>query len=273
MAVSTEYKSDDYLHLNSCGIQNLKNRDYYTVREGGRIDYHILYVIEGRCYAKNLDKETVLNAGEMILFKPKETQKYSFFMSDNPISGYIHFTGTACETLIDMLGFNEDRVLHLSKSLVLLNILRKMTEEYYIKRPFYNEMLSAYLIEFFAAAAREKRLEKNAVYKSNKTKIDSVCKKMFEEYKYSYRVEHYAKYANLSTSRFYFVFKQSTGVSPVEYMNKLKINQAKELLKNTDSSVSEVSEAVGFSDQNYFGRVFKHYVGISPKKYSSQHSQ
>ena len=61
-------------------------------------------------------------------------------------------------------------------------------------------------------------------------------------------------------------------MTPNEYINRLRINQAKELLTNTDMSVFEIAEAVGFSDQNYFGRVFKKQTGTSPKKYIKENN-
>ena len=62
-------------------------------------------------------------------------------------------------------------------------------------------------------------------------------------------------------------FKRSTGLAPKEYFLLLKINRAKELLMNPTLSVKEISQQLGFSDQYYFSRLFKHRTGTSPLHY------
>jgi CheY-like chemotaxis protein len=62
-------------------------------------------------------------------------------------------------------------------------------------------------------------------------------------------------------------FRQETGVTPVTYLNRYRIKQARALLEGGCSSITEVALATGFSDSSYFGRVFQKEVGISPGAY------
>ena len=78
MEKSTEQVSNSYLKLNSCGIQKLWDRDYLRIREHGRVDYHIIYILHGKCTAESEGNETILECGDMILFMPGEKQKYAF---------------------------------------------------------------------------------------------------------------------------------------------------------------------------------------------------
>jgi AraC-like DNA-binding protein len=64
-----------------------------------------------------------------------------------------------------------------------------------------------------------------------------------------------------------FCFRKEVGVTPVAYLNRYRINQAKRLLTETDKSITEVSVEVGFSDSGYFSRVFRREVGLSPEAY------
>lgn len=270
MKISTEKTSDDYLVLNSCGIEKLWDRDYYTIRKQGRADYHLIYIIEGKCISEALGRNVILSRGEMIVFFPGEKHRYEFKASDRPISAYIHFTGKGCGQLLKNLGFFQNRVLSLKKNNSIVNILKKMADEYQLKKPFYNEMCTAYLLEFFGSVGREIAHSKNGIHQKKQPVIDDVCKKMIEEYNLQNSIEYYADYCHLSTGRFYHIFKAATGVTPVEYINKIRIEKAKEILCHTNSTVSETAELTGFSDQNYFGRVFKRYVGTSPKKFSME---
>ncbi len=62
-------------------------------------------------------------------------------------------------------------------------------------------------------------------------------------------------------------FNKHTGMSIREYINKLRIEDAKLLLTNSDLTITEIAFSVGFSDSNYFSNVFKSIVGVSPIKY------
>lgn len=63
------------------------------------------------------------------------------------------------------------------------------------------------------------------------------------------------------------LFKKETGLSLNDYINKVRINKAKKLLKETGAMVYEIADQVGFSDSQYFSTVFKKIVGVSPKEY------
>ncbi|HOP11073.1 MAG TPA: AraC family transcriptional regulator [Oscillospiraceae bacterium] len=64
-------------------------------------------------------------------------------------------------------------------------------------------------------------------------------------------------------------FKQSTGVSPVKYINRLRIEEAKKRIRTTDRTLEQIAREVGFENGYYFSRVFRQYEGISPSKYRS----
>ena len=64
------------------------------------------------------------------------------------------------------------------------------------------------------------------------------------------------------------LFKKETGKNLVDYVNEVRIFAAKKLLKQTSKKVYEVAEQVGYSNYNYFSKVFKQYVGIAPSEFS-----
>ena len=74
----------------------------------------------------------------------------------------------------------------------------------------------------------------------------------------------------LDLSSYYFskLFKEETGSNFVEYVTSLRIQKAKELLKeDRDCSMKEICSSVGYSDPNYFSRIFKKNEGITPTEY------
>ncbi len=71
----------------------------------------------------------------------------------------------------------------------------------------------------------------------------------------------------LSKSYFCRILKSELGCTFTEYVNRLRIERSKQLLKRSAMSVAEIAFAVGFEDQSYFTRIFKKQVGISPGKF------
>ncbi|MBS6398072.1 MAG: PocR ligand-binding domain-containing protein [Clostridiales bacterium] len=85
-------------------------------------------------------------------------------------------------------------------------------------------------------------------------------------------VEQIAADFQISRSKLYASCEKYLGCGIAQYIRRLRMEKAKELLKGTDLTVSEISARVGFSDYNYFCRIFKKETGISAKKYRTLYS-
>ena len=83
-------------------------------------------------------------------------------------------------------------------------------------------------------------------------------------------VEDLAAVSRMSVSRFFPLFKSSTGMTPIDFLNNYRIGRAIILLMNDDElSIEEISEKCGFESSAYFRRVFKKTTGRSPRAYRS----
>jgi len=80
-------------------------------------------------------------------------------------------------------------------------------------------------------------------------------------------IEDLCKKSCMSRQHFFRSFKQELGLTPIEFINRMRIERAKELLAQPGISVSEVCFRSGFSSTAYFDRVFKQAVGLCPKQY------
>jgi len=80
-------------------------------------------------------------------------------------------------------------------------------------------------------------------------------------------VDKLARLCGLCPSAFRKKFRKAVGMSPIEYKNYLKTKKAIELLVTGEFSISEITAAVGFSDELYFYKVFKKFWGNSPKRF------
>ena len=74
----------------------------------------------------------------------------------------------------------------------------------------------------------------------------------------------------LSPSRLINIFKKEYGCSPCAYSLKIKINEAKILLANSDISIKQIASELGFDDPKYFSKYFKFSTGVSPAQYRKE---
>ena len=70
-------------------------------------------------------------------------------------------------------------------------------------------------------------------------------------------------------SPYYFskLFKQETGKNFIEYLTEIRLRSARELLQNSQYSIKEICAQSGYSDPNYFSRIFKKYEGVTPSEF------
>lgn len=75
------------------------------------------------------------------------------------------------------------------------------------------------------------------------------------------------KISNYSDAYFRRLFKKYYNITPVQYLNRIRIGKSLSMLKSGYYSIGEVAYSCGFADANYFGIVFKRLVGCSPREY------
>ncbi|NLL66628.1 MAG: helix-turn-helix transcriptional regulator, partial [Clostridiaceae bacterium] len=66
-------------------------------------------------------------------------------------------------------------------------------------------------------------------------------------------------------------FKKAFGINFVDYLNRVRISHAKEYLKNSDISINELSNKLGYNHSRTFTSIFKKYIGIPPTEYRKQY--
>lgn len=79
-----------------------------------------------------------------------------------------------------------------------------------------------------------------------------------------------AALVQLSPNYFVQLFKQSTGVTPYQYVLNYRIKTAKHLLAQSKLSISQIAQNVGFFDQSRLTKLFRQHVGVTPKQYRNQ---
>lgn len=103
-----------------------------------------------------------------------------------------------------------------------------------------------------------------------RSEIQRGIKYIEANYLEEFEIEEIARRCGMCLSLFYKSFKENTGLTPIEYKNRLKIDRAIELLKEKRHSLEDISNALNFCNQSYFIRTFKHFTGFTPKQFMSR---
>jgi len=90
---------------------------------------------------------------------------------------------------------------------------------------------------------------------------------IWENYHRKISLKEIADVSGLSAPYFSTIFKEEMGENLSTYLNRLRVEKASSMLRETESPINEISAACGFEDQSWFSKIFKHYTGYSPCQY------
>lgn len=109
--------------------------------------------------------------------------------------------------------------------------------------------------------------------KHTDTRVDSIINKIIHNFNHEdFSIERCLEESGYCSDHIRRLFRQQTGKTPHEYLCELRIKAAKKLLATrtiSNMAISEIAQAVGFSDVSYFSRIFKKMCGICPGKYKN----
>lgn len=125
------------------------------------------------------------------------------------------------------------------------------------------EEFITYLYQLIIASIRHSNVEEMKV----DTRIDLAIEYIRTHYQEELTLNDLSYQYALSPNYFSATFKKATGMGVVNYITKLRMDRACSLLRDTDWSVGEIARSVGYSDSQYFFRVFKKYTDVTPLQY------
>lgn len=148
-----------------------------------------------------------------------------------------------------------------AKILKIMNIMRD-GEEFYLEEA--KGILASLLVEI----ARLNRRSEEERVEEEKGKLTNMITRVQDFVSYHYmediKVEDLAKSCHISETHFRRVFTSYMKMSPLEYINTVRINTACELLQKTDEPVADIAHKCGFTTNSTFNRNFKQLMGVTP---------
>ena len=261
------------IKINNCGYYRVHTTPVIeTPHPEGRNDYQLLYIAAGKgyFYFKGSKKATVVEKGNMVLFRPKEPQVYYYYAKDKTEVYWVHFTGWKVEQYLDSYELpKKENVFFTGVSPDYPWIYNQIIRELQVQRVNYEDVIKLFMHHIFLTISRYIKEGKQA---KNETisDIERAVHYFNENYNKPISIEQYAQEHLMSVNWFIHSFKEVMNVPPMQYIVSLRIAAAKGYLENSDKNINEISNIVGYENALYFSRLFKKYTGMTPSEYKKK---
>lgn len=260
------------LFVGSAGTYHLFTKQKLpTHRPRGRLDYQLLYIASGKAHFYFQGHEEIVTAGNMVIYRPKEEQRYYYYGIDHTEVYWVHFTGNDVKNLLRKYNIpDHTHVIHTGISLDYKKIYLRMIQELKLCKPHYEEVLAHHLelLLIMISRLRESKPRHKNTYLIDE--MDHSVTYFHNNYNKPISIEEHAHRHGMSVSWFIRNFKEYTGTTPAQYILSLRISNAQSLLESTSYNVTEIANIVGYDNPLYFSRLFKKQCGVSPSEFRRQ---
>lgn len=247
-----------------------KARYHYRRREGGAAEYILIYCTGGKGWIECGGARHKLQSGNFFIIPRCREHTYGADENDPWSIYWIHFTGT----LADSFGGGFDHACEISSAedsrisnrLELFEELYKSLESGYSEAQLnYSCSVLGHLLgsfKYIDAFRATGKMEEGSL-----DMIDRCRHYMLENIEKQISLADICAYIGRSQSYCSEMFRRFTGMSPVQYLQTLRIQTAAHLMDVTSMKINQVCLKVGISDPYYFSRLFSKTMGMSPKEY------
>ncbi len=171
---------------------------------------------------------------------------------------------------LDMYGLKTNTIYYPKNYSFITSLTRKLELEDTVENSYSDELCACYLNNLFIQLARELAPNQNQ-FKLLNTQTKNTLKKLRYqlslEYDKKWTISSMAEFVNFSPSYLHATYKNYYGVSPIQDLITIRMQQATILLSDNNESVNEIAEMLGYPNTQQFIRQFTKSMGISPLKY------
>lgn len=225
------------------------------------------YSIHGHTYPVEKNQYILIPAGTPYSFGADEEDPWTIY--------WLHFRGTLSTQFLP---------LRVTPSAILPNDFSRLQERIRLFEEIYSCFSMGYIKEYMIYAsmclymflASFVYLEQYRHFTISAQKeypfASRVIHYMQENIEHNLKLEQLAAYFKFSPSHFSMLFQKETGVSPINYFIRLKIQKACQYIELTNLRLNEIALKLGFEEPAYFSRLFTKIMGISPSAYRQEES-
>lgn len=242
--------------------------------------YELYYLYSGERYYFIKDKTYHIKRGTLVLINSYDIHCTTNFATSGYDRILINFKKDFLKKYLeDIHDVNLFECFNQSAHIIRLNsqeqrfmetFLHTMMNEYKAKDTGYNSYLKAALIQLLLFINRHNEQLNNSdlhyVNSTHKT-ISEITEYINANYNTDITLTSISDLFFISPYHLSRTFKRVTGFAFIEYLNAVRIKHAQKLLRETDLTISEIAEIVGYKSNTHFGRIFKGVTGFCPLSY------
>ncbi|GIQ67233.1 AraC family transcriptional regulator [Xylanibacillus composti] len=180
-----------------------------------------------------------------------------------------HFQYDSADEIIPLLEQKQHRKVHVHHAAYLKQRFAQLNQQWMSKQPYYEAVCHGIMMEMLSLYNRE--ADTDWVSSRQLSLTNEVRDYILKHYRKTIRMSDLANLTGRTPNYISTVFKEITGQSPIAYQQAVRIGEAREMLLNTERTVGEVAEYLGYSDPFYFHRVFKKLTGMSPSAFAKEY--
>jgi AraC-like DNA-binding protein len=241
---------------------------HFRERAGGSPQNILIYCTEGRGWFEVEGKKQVVAQNQYFVVPAQAGHRYGAD-KDAPWSIYwMHFSGEVAACLMpypnQVLEIDHAPNARFSDRILLFEeIYRNLGMGYSTDNLAYASICLWHLLGSFKYLAQFRKIKDTNLTDPVSRAIEYMRAKLPGKLS----LDEIASHCGMSLSHFCFLFKKTSGRTPLDYLTHLRIQQACQLLDFTKLKVKEIAPKTGFDDPFYFSRVFAKIMGMSPDKY------
>lgn len=265
-----------FFHIHYCNSRRNNESKRHSINITRTIQHHeLIFITSGKGSILIGNKRFQIKEGMLFYLCPEvlhsiETNKKEpiCFLSVHFSYAYVSFYDSkwAIEDKVEMLPLQSG--LELKDYYQVEELFKKLVDSWDAKLPAY-EFITKTLFQQLLIAIYQNIRKQNQNYATS-LKVEKIIQYMHQNIDNKVTLTELSEMVQLSSTYLSRVFKEITGYSVIEFFNKIKIDKAKEIIMEGDKKVKEVAQALGFTDEFYFSKVFKRIEGISPSEYYSR---
>jgi len=261
-------------------IHMTERTDNYTMPATHIHDHpEIYYLLSGARYYFIKDRTYYIARGDLVLIRPNELHKTLDAGAPSHKRVLIHFdseciikSGPEGIDIIRDMFEKGSPVLHIPEQNRehIESLIRDMFREIADSSRWFDTSLKSLLLQLLISAGRcgqKKIMEDTARLDATQRKVQEIIDYINENYSSDISLTDISKKFYLSSSYLSKIFKKTTGFNLIEYLNSVRIREARRILCETGHKIIDVADEAGFSSISQFGRVFKAQTGLSPLQY------
>ncbi len=246
-------------------------RGHLTERAGEDVDFYlIMYCLDGQGWFQSGERRWAVAQGDLVVALPGIPHGYGADEIDPWTIQYAHFDGKDVADLLALASISPTAlVVAVGQQPSIFASFNDMVTALRAGYSLHHLTIASACLRFIlsrVALLNTYTLSSSAQGMDVQQIIDRMLTKIAQRCS----LDDFAKETHMSPSAFSHRFREKTGYSPIDYFLRLKIQKACELLETTDLHIGEVSRQLGYTDQYYFSRLFKRFMGVPPSQYRNK---